>query len=77
MTDETLAIVSEPFGGFQGPVHLLGGPQDVRTLCGRDVKRREAWPFLLACHEPLFRDRALERGLAWDVCTDCFVAAGS
>jgi len=38
-------------------------------LCGRDVRRREGWPYLLASHVPLYRSKRP----SFEVCSDCWV----
>jgi len=49
--------------------HLVARSSDLRTLCGRDVRRREGWPYLLASHVPLYRSKRP----SFEVCSDCWV----
>lgn len=58
--------------GLQGAYvhHLVAASSDLRTLCGRDVRRAEGWPYLQACHVPTYRAK---RGEAFQVCSDCWV----
>ena len=52
------------------PVHLLARAGDLRTLCGRDVRLREGWPFVLAAFLPMHTE-----GRAAVACVECVAAA--
>lgn len=52
------------------PCHIVAEPGDRRTLCGRDTRRREGWPYIWA---RFVHQRRSRLGDAFDVCSDCWV----
>lgn len=58
-------------------VHLLGQPADRYTLCGINKKTKNALPYMLAKHLPLYMTKARARGEIYRVCPDCYNLAAA
>jgi len=62
-------------GADTRPTHLLGYPGDRKTLCGIDVVRSDATPFMWARHMPERRKSYAAHGLELHLCEACERAA--